>query len=545
MADAGTATDMTGGQALARALKAYGVDIIFGLPGVQLDNFFDALYDERDNIRVLHTRHEQTTAYMALGYAQATGNVGVCLVVPGPGLLNAGAGLCTAYAVNAPVLCIAGEIASDQIDSGIGALHEIPDQLGLLGHLTKWAARIATPADAPELVEEAFRQLHSGRVRPVALEMAPDVMGQRGNVAMRAAATSWNAAPELDPDAIDRAAKLLGAAKQPAILAGGGAKLAGDALRQLAETLQAPVIMTPNGRGALSDRHPLALTQLGGHKLWPTIDAVLAVGTRFDRPVLDWGVGDLKVVRLDIDPEQIERLGAPDVGIVGEAAAGLAALAERVGRYSGKRPSRVEQVAALREQAADILFEIQPLAAISAVIREELPDDGVFVADITQIGAFADVGFPVYAPRTFIGAGYQGTLGYGFATALGAQAGVPERKVISCNGDGGFMYTMPDLATAKQHDLNVTAVVFNDGYYGNVRQIQQTRYNGRTIASNLENPDFVKLAESFDIAGRRVETPEQLREAIREGFDLNAPMLIDYVTPLLPMVRHVSRGKVR
>jgi acetolactate synthase-1/2/3 large subunit len=340
-ADTATATDMTGGQALARALKAYGVDVIFGLPGVQLDNFFDALYDERDSMRVLHTRHEQTTAYMALGYAQATGKVGVCLVVPGPGLLNAGAGLCTAYAVNAPVLCIAGEIASDQIDSGIGALHEIPDQLGLLGHLTKWAARIDAPADAPALVEEAFRQLHTGRVRPVALEMAPDIMGQRGDVALRPAVTQWNGMPELDPDAIDRAAKLLGAAKQPAILAGGGAKLAGDALRQLAETLQAPVIMTPNGRGALSDRHPLALTQLGGHKLWPTIDAVLAVGTRFDRPVLDWGVGDLKVVRLDIDPEQIERLGAPDVGIVGGAAEGLAALAERVERYNCKRESRV------------------------------------------------------------------------------------------------------------------------------------------------------------------------------------------------------------
>ena len=538
-------TELTGGQALARGLKAYGVDTIFGLPGAQLDNFFDALYEERESIRVIHTRHEQTTAYMAFGYAQATGKVGVCLVVPGPGLLNAGAGLCTAYACNAPVLCIAGEIASDQIDGGIGALHEIPDQLGLLGHLTKRAARIETPADTPALVEEAFRQLHSGRVRPVALEMAPDIMGQRGAVAMRPALAHWDAAPELDADAIDRAAKLLGAARKPAILVGGGAKLVGAALQQLAETLQAPVIMTPNGRGALSDRHPLALTQLGGHKLWSEIDVVLAVGTRFDRPALDWGVGDLKVVRLDIDPEQIERLGAPEVGLVGEAAAGLAALAERVGRYNSVRESRAEEVAALREQAADILFELQPLADISAVIREELSDDGVFVADITQIGAFADIGFPVYEPRTFIGAGYQGTLGYGFATALGVKAGLPERKVISCNGDGGFMYTMPDLATAKQHGLNVVTVVFNDGAYGNVRRIQQTRYGGRHIASDLENPDFVKLAESFDIPGRRVETPEKLREAIREGLDLNAPMLIDYVTPLLPMVRHVSRGKVR
>src|SRR5687768_9908510 len=183
---------LTGGQALVTSLKQYGVDTIFALPGVQLDNLFDALYEERENIRIIHTRHEQTTAYMAFGYARASSRVGVCLVVPGPGVLNAGAALSTAYACNAPVLCLAGQIQSDLIDSGIGALHEIPDQLGLFKHFTKWAARIETPADAPGLVREAFRQLHTGRIRPVALEMAPDVMGQPGEVTLLEPVTAWD-----------------------------------------------------------------------------------------------------------------------------------------------------------------------------------------------------------------------------------------------------------------------------------------------------------------------------------------------------------------
>jgi acetolactate synthase-1/2/3 large subunit len=539
-------TQLTGGQALARSLKAYGVDTIFALPGAQLDNFFDALYEERANFRIIHTRHEQTTAYMAFGYAQATGKAGVCLVVPGPGLLNAGAGLCTAYACNAPVLCLAGEIASDQIDAGIGALHEIPDQLGLYQHFTKWAARIDAPADAPAAVREAFHQLHTGRVRPVALEMAPDIMGLRADVALLDPVTTWDCAPTPDPAAIDQAARLLGAARRPVIFAGGGATGAGDLMQELAETLQAPVIMTPNGRGTVSDRHPLALTLVGGRKAWADADVVLAVGTRFDRALLDWGADDnLQVVRLDIDSAQLDRIRPPAVGIVAEARAGLTNLAERVGRYNHSRESRADDVAAMREWAADQLFEIQPLQAIAEVIRAELPDDGIFVGDITQIGAFAEIGMPVYAPRTYIGAGYQGTLGYGFATALGAQAAHPDRPVIAACGDGGFMYTMPDLATAYQHHLNVVTIVFNDGAYGNVRRIQQTRYGGRYIASDLVNPDFVKLAESFNIAARRVQTPAELRDALREGLAAHAPALIEYKCELLPMVRHLSRGRIR
>ncbi|MGH9174736.1 MAG: thiamine pyrophosphate-binding protein, partial [Vicinamibacterales bacterium] len=243
--------EMTGGQAIVRSLAGYGVDTIFTLPGVQLDNIFDALYEARDDIRVIHTRHEQATAYMAFGYAQATGKVGVCLVVPGPGLLNASGALSTAWACNSPVLCLTGQIFDHQIGKQMGALHEIPDQLGMIGHIAKWTASVNTPKDAPAAVQEAFRQLTSGRPRPVVIEMPPGVMGEPGDVTLLDPASN-GASPELDEDALDKAAKILGKAKYPVIFAGGGAIDAGDGLRQLAETLQAPIVMTPAGKGALS-----------------------------------------------------------------------------------------------------------------------------------------------------------------------------------------------------------------------------------------------------------------------------------------------------
>jgi len=536
--------ELTGGQAIVQSLKSYGVDTIFGLPGAQLDNIFDALYEERESIRVIHTRHEQTAAYMAFGYAQASGKVGVCLVVPGPGLLNAAAGICTAFACNAPVLCIAGQIQSDQIDVGVGALHEIHDQLGMIRHITKWAARIDAPADAPATVREAMHQLHTGRIRPVEIEMAPDIMGKKAEVTLLEPVSDWGS-PKIDPDLIDRAARILGEARHPAIVAGGGALDGGEALRALAEMLQAPVIMTHNGRGALSDRHPLALTMLGGHEMWAEFDAVLVVGSRFERPQSDWGMTGLRVVRMDIDPEELSRLNPPEVGIIADAPRGLAALVEQVGRYNRSRPSRTDDVAAVKERVADILFEQQPLAEYVDAVRAEVPDDGIIMPDITQFGAYAEIGMPVYEPHTYIGAGYQGTLGYGFGAALGVKVAKPDRVVVSACGDGGFMYTMPDLATAAQHKINLITIVNNDGAFGNVKRIQQTRYGGRHIASDLLNPDFVKLADSFNVAARRAEGPAQLREALREGMSLAAPMLIEYPSPLMPMVRQLTRGKVR
>lgn len=523
---------LTGGQAMVQSLKKHGVDTMFVLPGVQLDNIFDALYDERDSIRLYHTRHEQATSYMADGYARTTGKPGVCLVVPGPGLLNAMAGLSTAYATNSPVLCISGQIQSDLIGVGRGLLHEIPHQLEMMRSVTKWASRVESPEAAPALVREAFERMLSGRPRPVHLEMSPDIMGKVGEVSLLDAAEVD--APAGDPDKLEAAAKALGQSKKPVIFVGGGVMDATEELLALAEMLEAPVVMSSNGRGAVSSRHHLAQNMLVGRELWKDADVILAVGTRLSQPLTQWGTDpDWTLIHMDADAEEIGRTHEPTIGIVANSRAGLAELVERAGKHNSRRESREEELNALKGRFDDILHEIQPQAAFAGAVRDAMPDDGIVVAEMTQVSYWSSNGFPVYEPRTYITSGYQGTLGYGYGTALGAQVGNPDKRVISINGDGGFMYNVQELSTAVMHKIPLTAVVFNDGAFGNVKRIQQENYRGRTIASDLLNPDFVKLAESFGMLGLRTETPDGLKDAIGEALKHDGPALIE--VPVGPM----------
>ncbi|HTE84372.1 MAG TPA: thiamine pyrophosphate-binding protein, partial [Dehalococcoidia bacterium] len=284
-------TEMTGGQALIQSLRVEGVEVIFGLPGVQLDWAFDALYEERDRIRFIQTRHEQAAAYMADGYARATGRPGTCLVVPGPGVLNTTAALSTAYACSSPVLCLTGQIQSDLIGKNRGVLHEIPEQLRVMASVTKWARLAQSPAEIPGLVHEAFRQMGTGRARPVEVEIPPDILAARGEVHL-AEPEPFSRGAAGNPDRLEEAARLLGEAERPLICAGGGI-LGADAsaeLLRLAELLEAPVAMTNNGRGAISDRSYLAQPPLAGRQLVPDADVILAVGTRFVLPATQWGI---------------------------------------------------------------------------------------------------------------------------------------------------------------------------------------------------------------------------------------------------------------
>ena len=523
---------LTGGQAMVQSLKKHGVDTMFVLPGVQLDNIFDALYDEQDSIALYHTRHEQATSYMADGYARTTGKPGVCLVVPGPGLLNAMAGLSTAYATNSPVLSISGQIQSDLIGFGRGVLHEIPNQLEMMASVTKWAARANNPEDAPALVREAFQRMLSGRPRPVHLEMAPDIMGKLAEVSLLDPADV--PVESGDPDKLEAAAKALGQSRKPVIFVGGGVMDATEELLALAEMIQAPVVMSSNGRGAVSSRHYLAQNMLAGRELWADADVILAVGTRLSQPLAQWGTDpDWTLIQMDADEEEIGRNHEPTIGILANAKAGLADLVERTGKYNSKRESREDELTALHGRLDDLLHEIQPQAAFADAVRAELPDDGILVAESTQVGYWSSNGFPVYEPRSYLTSGYQGTLGYGFATALGAQVGNPDKRVISINGDGGFMYNVQELSTAVLHKIPLTTIVFNDNAFGNVKRIQQENYRGRTIASDLLNPDFVKLAESFGMLGLRTETPDGLQDAIKEAFKHDGPALIE--VPVGPM----------
>ena len=526
---------MTAGKAIVRSLRAHGVDTVFGLPGVQLDHLFNALYDEGNAIRVLQTRHEQGAGYMALGYAQASGRVGVFAVVPGPGLLNTTSALATAYGCYVPVLALSGQIPLHTIDRGYGLLHEVPDQLGLIRRLTKWAARIEHPTQASSCVREAFRQLASGVVRPVEVEAPMDVLGHEADIDILEPAAP-DLPPACDLDGVEEAASLLAEAERPVIVCGGGAIDAGDAIREVAERLQAPVISNRMGRGVLDDRHYLSVHQTTGHKLWTSCDVALAVGTRFQAQKMVWGVDErLRVIRIDIDPTQMHRLGRPAVGIVADARQALVALAESLARCGHRRESREEELTALEAATkSELEAKLGPQMAFIEALRSALPEDGIFVNDLTQVGYVAHSMLPIYRPRSYITSGYQGTLGAGFATALGVKVAEPERPVLSVNGDGGFMYNVQELATAALHGIDVVTVVFDDGAFGNVKRMQEEQYGGRVIGSELRNPDFVRLAESFAIAAERAETPGDLGEAVKRAFDRAGPSLIEVPVGKMP-----------
>lgn len=535
----GVEQQMTGGQALVASILRQGVDTIFGLPGVQLDGAFDALHDaqNRGDVRVIHPRHEQTTAYMADGYARTTGRIGTCLVVPGPGLLNATAALSTAYACNSPVLCVTGQIQSDLIGVGRGMLHEIPNQLEMVRSVTKHAERAVKPEEIPGLVDRAVRALWDGRVRPVEIEIPPDTLFAEATVQLLEPAPG-RMRPEGDPEKLEKAAKLLGNAERPLIYSGGGV-LGSEAwgeLQALAEMLQAPIVMSSNGKGAISDRNYLAHNGVSAMSLLKEADVVFCVGTRMIEPATyPWGLGPNRtVIQLDVDPEEVGRNYDVTVGIVADAKTGLAALLDRLSNHNRTRESRESELTAIKQAARAKLDSIQPQAAYAHAIRQELPEDGILVGEMTQIAYWANIGFPVYQPRTYLTPGYQGTLGWGFPTSLGVKVGNPSKAVVSVNGDGGFGFALNELATMALHQIASVAIVFNDSAYGNVRRIQQVSFDGRTIASHLTNPDYVKLAESFGVTGRRATSPEGLGSQLREAIAADEPTLIEVPVEQMP-----------
>jgi len=524
--------EMSTAEAAVETMLSHGLKTVYALPGVHNDHLFDAFQRAGDRLSVVHARHEQGAAYMALGAALSTGKPQAYAVVPGPGLLNSGAALLTAYGMNAPVLALIGQIPQGAIGKGLGHLHEIRDQAGIIKRLVDHYAHIAGPADASAKVARAFRAMHSGRPGPVALECAMDVWGKRGRVGAISSPAPARA-PKIDEDAVRAAARVLGKAKNVLIVAGGGAQDAAPEVTQLSEMMQAPVMSYRRGRGVLSDKSPFAVTLPLGRDLWGEADAVLAVGTKLN-PMTVWGLDSkLAIVRVDADPEEPARFKKPKVALVGDAAPILRRLIEELPRFNMARASRREEMKARQAATRAKLQKLAPQLAFLEAIRAELPDDGIWVDEVTQIGFAARLAFPVYKPRTFLSPGYQDNLGWGFATALGAQHARPEVPVLSINGDGGFLYTANELATAVRHRIPLTAIVFTDGYFGNVRRIQEELFGNRLIACDLANPDFVKYAESFGAAGRRARTPEDLRTALRESFRRREPTLIE--VPVGPM----------
>jgi acetolactate synthase-1/2/3 large subunit len=521
-----TTIRMTTAEATVTALLAHGINTVYALPGVHNDHLFDALAKTGDRIRTLHTRHEQGAAYMALGAALATGKPQAYAVVPGPGLLNSGAALLTAFGMNAPVLALIGQIPQAAIGRGFGHLHEIRDQSGIIARLVDYSARIAAPGDAARLVADAIRAIFTGRPGPAALECAMDVWGRSTAVAPILPPLP-PPEPPVDEDAVRAAAKLLSTAKNPLIVCGGGAQDASVEVTRLSALLQAPVLAYRRGRGVLDSRDPLSVTLPLGHELWREADVVLAVGTRLHNPQTMWGVDEaLSIIRVDADPEEPDRFRPPAVALIGNSKPILKRLITAL--PARKRKSRKDEMQERQAKTRARLNKLAPQLAFVEAIRAELPEDGIFVDEVTQIGFAARLALPVYKPRTFLSPGYQDNLGWGYATALGAQDARRDVPVLSISGDGGFLYTANELATAIRHCIPLVSVVFSDGAFGNVRRIQQERYGNRLIGSDLANPDFVRFAESFGAAAERVRKPDELRIALKRAFKRrDRPSLIE------------------
>jgi acetolactate synthase I/II/III large subunit len=525
---------LTGGQALARQLVLEGITDLFGVPGVQLDWAVDGLREVSNRIRYVVTRHEQAASYMADGYARTTGRIGACMVVPGPGLLNAMAGLATAYACNSRVLAIVGNIHSPAIGKGYGLLHEVRNQSAILGCVTKWQAQPSTPAHIPAAVREAVKALRSGRPQPVGLEIAPDVLAASGDVALIDPPADEDDRPRPDPAGIEQAAALIAQSRFPVIYAGGGVLAAGAAaaLQALAEQLVIPVVLSENGRGAMSDRHPLTLNSLGGRAVFAHADVALIVGSRFADTTFglpSWQSPGIRYVWLNADPDAWRAPRSAEVGIVGDARLGLEALAAALPR---RKPARDINLDKVRDWANEQARTAEPQMSYIKALRAAIPDDGILVSELTQVGYLARTMYPVYAPGTFVTPGYQGTLGYGFPTALGAAAGNPGRAVVSINGDGGFGWAMAELATLRKYDLGVAVVVFADGHFGNVRRFQEDQF-GATYEVDLRNPAFDRLAAAFDVPFARADSPDALQRVLDRATSERTPILIE--APVGPM----------
>jgi acetolactate synthase-1/2/3 large subunit len=528
----GNGTTVSTGEAIVEGLIANGVDTVFGIPGVQTYELFHALQQRQDRIRLVGARHEQGCAYMALGYAQATGKTGVCAVVPGPGLLNAGAGLLTATGTSTPVLALVGEIPTDYVGRGFGHLHEMPDQRATLETFVKSARPIPDADSAAAIVSQAFADTRGPRPGPAAAIVSWDTLTRRTTEPVTAERAAVPEPPVPSAEEIEQAVRLLSAAENPLIMVGSGARGAGEQIRRLADLLQAPVVSFRGGRGIVSDDDPYGFTCAIGFEVWNKTDVLLTIGTRQELVWLRWPdrPAHLKTVNLDIDSAQQQRL-KPDVALTTDAAVGTDLLLKFLGDAPA-RPSREVEFAAIKAGTNSRIRErLQPHQGFLDAIRQAVPRDGYLVEEVSQVGFSSIFAFPVYEPRHFITCGSQGNLGFGFPTALGVKVAHPDRVVISLTGDGGFLYGSSELATAAQENIGVITVVFNNNAFGNVKSDQQRIY-GELAGADLRNPDFVSLAHAFGVDGYRVHTPRELERVLDVAIEKNAPAVVVVEMPL-------------
>ena len=524
---------LTGGEAVVRSLLDHGVDTVFGIPGAHNLSVYEALRAD-GRIRHILCRHEQGAAFMADGYARASGKVGVCLSTSGPAFLNVSTPLGTAYCDSSPVLCVASQIPSEAIGKGKGYIHECRDQLGCVRPVTRWCARADTVGEIPGAMHEAFAQMLTGRPRPAAIEIPCDVLDGSADISFPQAFTPARLQPE--SAAITQAAHALRKAQRPVIWAGNGviSSNAVTELRQLAEQLGAPVFSTVLGKGVFPEDHPLSAGSALVHPLaqnyLKNCDVLLAVGTRFTQEeACDWKLAIPEVlIHIEVDAEEIGRNLEPTIPVLSDAREALQALHHELAADASDPPlTRCAEVTELRDQ---IIADCRSLAPegmqLVESLRAGLPTEAVLVNDLC-IGAYwCRRLLDCYEPRNYVYPWGFCTLGFGLPAGIGAKLARPDRPVVVLSGDGGFLFNCQELAAAVQFNIPLVVVIFNNDSYG-VLKPQQTERYGHAHAVDLVNPDFVTLAQSFGAVGRRVNSWDELTTALGQTIQSERPTVID------------------
>ena len=518
------------GEALMHLLESYGVTTVFGIPGEHTLELYRGI--EKSNVRAVTPRNEQGASFMADGYARVSGEPGVCTLITGPGVTNAATGIGQAYADSIPMLVISSANDSASLGKGWGRLHETTDLCAITRPITAFSVMVHSPAEVPELIAQAFTVFRSRRPRPVHIAIPIDVMEMP-------VSDSWQPyqiaeLPIPAPAAIKQAADLLARTKSCVMMVGGGAQQASQEVTQLAERLQVGVIASNAGKGVVADSNPLSL---GGAIISPVVheyissaEVVLAIGTELgeaDSFIYDLPVNG-KVIRIDIDPARFSDAFPAHIAIQGDARSACTQLLDELeGRECGR--SSTEVIAELdllreRQQAAFTDVERQHIHVLD-ILRSELPDDAVIMGDIAQLVYTGTAAMKTLQPRTwFYPAGF-GTLGCALPDSIGAKIALPDRTVIALVGDGGFMFTVNELATAVEEGLSIPVIIWHNHSYAMIRDGMVKR-NIPEIGVNPRAPDFVKLADAFGCPGSLVDSDEGFRQALQAAREHAGPSLI-------------------
>jgi len=530
---------LTGAQAVLATLRVYGVDTIFGIPGVHTLPLYETMRNE-PGVRHVLARHEQGAGFMAEGYARASGKTGVVFTITGPGVTNVATPVGSAYADSIPLLVISTSLPRAAQGRQRGELHELKNQLGVMQSLAGWTRAVEFVEEIPTALVDAFRALRSGRPRAAYLQIPLDLLQNEADMEIPTSAAVVPVRPT--EKAIAATVDLLREAQRPLIIAGAGVTAAGAnrQLARLAELLNAPVLLGPKSHDVLPHDHPLAISTTGyGYSpalnaLTNNSDAVLVVGSKLGGRRT--GDGRLflppTLAQIDIDPAEIGRNYPAAVSVVADARLALDALLAAMHDLPHDRPSRSDEITATREAMRKHTQRIfgESITLLDG-LREGLPREGVVVADMTMLGYASAVYFPMYEPRTYIHPTEFCTIGCALPTALGAKVGAPERPVVALCGDGGILLNVGELASAVQEKIDIVVIVFNDATYTAVKSGQSTHFNRHYIATDLVAPDYVALARAFGAEGVRAANAAELRDAVSAAIHRGGTTLIEVPLP--------------